>query len=93
MVGLEPWIRASQYMLILKEKLWLRQNALLGMPWLICIQNVLVDLYAKCDEAHEAWIIFKGLSTQDVLWNVWNKPRWIYGCLMSQMYVEIMSKS
>ena len=56
---LEPWVRASQYMLILKEKVWLRQIALLGMPWLICIQNVLVDLYAKCGEARESWIIFK----------------------------------
>ena len=59
---LEPWVRVSQYMLILKEKVWLRQIALLGMPWLICIQNVLVDLYTKCGEARESWIIFQCLE-------------------------------
>ena len=93
MVGLEPWVRASQYMLILKEKVWLRQIALLGMPWLIRIHDVLVDLYAKCDEACEARIIFGSLNIGYVLWNVWNKPRWIYGCTMSQMYAKIMSKT
>ena len=40
------------------------------MHWLICIQNVLVDLYAKCGEAHEAWIIFKGLSAQDMCYEM-----------------------
>ena len=29
-------------------------------------QNMLVDLYAECGEAHEEWIIFKGLFAQDM---------------------------
>ena len=36
------------------------------MHWLICSQDELVDLYAKCGEAHEAWIIVNGGKHPDI---------------------------
>ena len=41
-------------------------DCIVGMAWLICIQSMLVDLYGECGEAHEEWIIFKGLCAQDM---------------------------
>ena len=36
------------------------------MHWLICSQDELVDLYAKCGEAHEAWIMVNGGKHPDI---------------------------
>ena len=45
------------------------------MPWFICIQNVLVDLYAEYGETHEEWIIFKGLFAQDMCYEIMSMVR------------------
>ena len=34
------------------------------------VGNALVDLYAKCGESRKAWIIFKGLSAQDMCYGM-----------------------
>ena len=48
-----------------------REILLKGYEKDLFVGSSLVDLYAKCGAAHEAWIIFKGLSARDdVLWNV-----------------------
>ena len=50
-------------------------DCIIGMPWFICIQNVLVDLYAEYGETHEEWIIFKGLFAQDMCYEIMSMVR------------------